>query len=217
MGVHGLTGFLKQSGIGDISSGSTTLSHNSSTLAIDGNGLIFHLFRLAYYRHRNHVLSSPTNQQNKELQAQLLLRTLLPIRLAHEVTTNWLSDLTTKHGVHLKIFFDGPDQYMKRHVKQSRAEQRSDKWGNVQELCMHGTLPENAASKYRSSARKQVREYESQAKGNGSDAEAEMYLSSFPMSPLVMEQIERSIWAFKDMNAVLPCGSIQGYSMQWRG
>lgn len=208
MGVHGLTGFLKQSGIDHRNDSTITLSHNSSTLAIDGNGLIFHLYRLSYYRHRKDVLSS-TNQHNKELQAQLLLPTLLPLHIVHETATSYLSDLTTKHGVHLRIFFDGPDQYMKREVKRSRTEQRCEKWDNVHQLCMHGALPEDGPSRFKSSARKQAREYEQQLSGNGGDAEAEMYLSSFPVSPLVMDQIERSIFAFEDMSPVLPCGSIQ--------
>ena len=37
---------------------------------------------------------------------------------------------------------------------------------------------------------------------------AEVYLSSFPVSPLVMDQIERSIYEFEDMT-VMSTGSIQ--------
>jgi hypothetical protein len=208
-GVQGLSGFLKRLGIDHNNGPTTHLSHNSSTLAIDGDGLIFHLFRLTYYRHRKNVLSSSSNQHDKLLQSQLLLPTLVPLSLAHDVTTSYLNDLTTKHGVHLKIFFDGPNQYMKRRVKQSRAEQRSDEWENVRLLCIHGALPESGVSKFRSSATRQRQEYEQQMNGKGDDAEAELYLSSFPVSSLVMAQIERSIRAFESMDPVLPFGSIQ--------
>jgi len=215
MGVHGLTGFLKQLGTAHNNDPPISLSHNSSTLAIDGNGLVFHLYRLAYYQHRNNILSSTTQQHYEALQSQLLLPTLLPLKLAHEVTTNYLSHLITKHGLNLRIYFDGPNQYMKSQVRQSRKEQRLDQWDNVRELCTHGILPDgNNVSKFRSSAKKQARKYESQMNNSGStydggDADAELYLASFPLSPLVMDQIERSIKAFLDMSPVLPCGSIQ--------
>lgn len=208
MGVHGLTGFLKELGLDHTNDSSTILSHNSSTLAIDGNGLVFHLYRMSYYKHHKNVLSS-TEKSDKALQAQLLLPTFLPLSVVHETTTNYLVGLTTKHGVHLRIYFDGPNQYMKRQVKDSRAEQRRDMWENVRQLCMHGILPCDGPSKYKSSARKQAKEYGEQMNGNGGNAEAEMYLSNFPLSPLVMDQIERSIYAFENMNSVLHCGSVQ--------
>lgn len=215
MGVHGLTGFLKQLGTTHNNDRPISLSHNSSTLAIDGNGLVFHLYRLAYYQHRNNTLSSTSQRHDEALQSQLLLPTLLPLKLAHEVTTNYLSDLTTKHGVHLRIYFDGPNQNMKSQVRQSRREQRLDQWDNVRQLCTHGILPDgNGVSKFRSSAKKQAREYErqmntSESAYDGGDVDAELYLASFPLSPLVMKQIERSIYAFLDMSPILPCGSIQ--------
>ena len=113
---------------------------------------------------------------------------------------------------------------MKRHEKQLRRERRADEWENVRQLCLHGILPESGVSKYRSSARQQAREYERQFRrssddefihgsnnsgGSVVDNEAEVYLSSFPLSPLVMDQIERSIDAFEQLSPVLPCGSIQ--------
>ncbi|KAL3795161.1 hypothetical protein HJC23_007389 [Cyclotella cryptica] len=213
MGVHGLTGFLQQTGFHQKSNDATTvLSHNSTTLAIDGNGLIFHLFRIAYYRHRKTVLSSSAGEA---LQSQLLLPTLVPLSLAHDVTTSYLSGLTIQHGIHLRIYFDGPDQCMKHLEKCLRDERRGESWENVRQLCIHGTLPDSGESKYRSSARKQkAKEHQRRmadefGTGDGSDAEAELYLASFPVGSLLMSQIERSIESFVDMTPVLPCGSIQ--------
>jgi hypothetical protein len=211
MGVHGLSGYLKRIGIDHSNNNNptTSLLHNSS-LAIDGNGLLFHLFRLSYYRHYKNVTSS---NQNKSLQSQLLLPSFVPLTLAQEITTSYLSSLTIQHGIHLKIYFDGPNQYMKRLEKASRKERREDEWENVRQLCLNGVLPQTGASKFRSSARRQAREYEL---NNGeelpqedrSDPLAEMYLSSFPISPLVMDQIERSIYAFEEMSPILSSGSI---------
>lgn len=177
MGVHGLTGFLKRLGIENTDS-PTNISHNSSTLAIDGNGLTFHLFRLAYYKHRANILSSTTH--DKALRALLLLPIFLPLKIAHEVTTSYLSRLTTSHGIHLKIYFDGPNQHMKRHVKRSRKEQRVDEWENVRQLCIHGILPDNNVSKFRSLAKKQAKDYEHQMNHNesnydGREAGAEVF------------------------------------------
>mmetsp|Transcript_8856 Transcript_8856/g.19868 ORF Transcript_8856/g.19868 Transcript_8856/m.19868 type:complete len:2027 (-) Transcript_8856:217-6297(-) len=229
MGVHGLRGFLRRSGIDgrndEAIASNITLSPNSTTLAIDGSGLIFHLFRLAYRRHRQDVLASSSsfasssNEHYKSLQTQLLLPSLTPLSLAHDVTTTYLSELTTKHGLHLQIYFDGPDQHMKRREKQRRGGRREDEWENTRQLCIHGILPgENVASKFRSSARRQVREYDQSCSNNldgaednndNGDDEAEVYLGAFPMSPLVMDQIKRSVEAFADMSTVLPFGSVQ--------
>lgn len=236
MGVHGLTSFLKRLGIDrNDDSKSTTLQPDTTTLAIDGNGLIFHLFRIAYHEHRQNVLASFASsndnvrqQHSKELQSQLLLPAFTPLSLAHDITTTYLSQLTAKHGLHLKIFFDGPNQHMKRHERKRRDERREEEWENVRQLCINNVLPNLGTSKFRSSARRQAREYERRF-GQGLDvdnsssgggvtltlnggelSEEEVYLASFPLSPLVMNQIEQSMCSFADiMGSVLPNGSVQ--------
>lgn len=228
MGVHGLTGLLGRSGVvrADDPSAAIALAPGS-TLAIDGNGLVFHIFRLAYHRHRKSVLST---WQEKSLRAQSLLPTFTPLKLVDEVATSYLLELTATHGMHLRIFFDGPDQRMKWRARGLRKERREDDWENVRQLCVNGVMPEEGGgtSKFRSSARRQAREHERRAntfpEDGGDDdgdedapaqknkdlAEVEMYLSSFPHSPLVLNQIERSVWAFADtMGTLLPQGSIE--------
>lgn len=224
MGVHGLAGLIKRLGIEKDANNTVTLPPNS-VFAIDGNGLIFHLFRLAYCQHRKNVLESfASSPSSGPLQSQLLLPAFTPLSLVHDVTTAYLSELTTVHGVHLRIYFDGPDQYMKRREKQRRRERRGEEWENVRQLCIHGILPEESESKHRSSARRQSREHDrrisssllgngpngdSASSGDNGTSEAELYLSSFPLSPLVMEQIERTILNFASiMNPVLPAGSV---------
>jgi len=218
MGVHGLSGLVKALCHDKDNATSTTLLPGSTTLAIDGNGLIFHLFRLAYRRHRQDVLSRNHHEHCKALQSQLLLPVFTPLSLVDDVTTTYLSQLTVQHGMHLQIYFDGPDQYMKSHEKQRRRESRDDEWENTRQLCLHGILPGKGPSKFRSSARRQAREHERQSLSgdNGEEvvdenaSQEELYLNSFPLSPLVMAQIERSIHAFADIySAALPSGSVQ--------
>jgi len=118
---------------------------------------------------------------------------------------------------------------MKRREKLLRKQRRNEEWENVRKLCVHGVLPNNSndskVSKHRSSARRQSREYNrkqrddantnnrsdgvgiSNNNNQGEESLEEIYLSSFPTSPLIMEQIERSIHAFADMSTVLPYGS----------
>ena len=144
----------------------TSLSYNSSTLAIDGNSLLFHLFRLSYYHHYKNVTSSNQSKSVQSLQSQLLLPSFVPLALAHEVTTHYLSSLTIQHGIHLKIYFDGSNQFMKRLEKASRKERREDEWENVQQFCLNGVLPQSGTNKFRSSARRQAKGCEL---NNGSD------------------------------------------------
>ena len=103
---------------------------------------------------------------------------------------------------------------MKRLEKASRKERREDEWENVQQFCLNGVLPQSGTNKFRSSARRQAKGCELNngsdlRKEDGSNPLAEVYLSSFPVSPLVMDQIERSIYAFEEMSPVLSTGSIQ--------
>ena len=241
MGVHGLSGYIRRLGLltNRDDGRPTTIIPRESTLAIDGNGLIFHLFRTSYQLHCQNVKSSSSSShhENKILASQLLLPSSTPLTLVHEVTTQYLSDLTIKHGLNLLLYFDGPNQYMKRHEKQLRKERRDVEWENLRQLCVHGVLPSSSSSdnnsnndeqtsKYRSSARRQSREYNRKQRqdsiiidnecdenndtdtSNNSNEEEETYLSSFPLSPLIMEQIETSITSFVDnMSTVLPYGS----------
>ncbi|KAL7553079.1 hypothetical protein ACHAWF_016337 [Thalassiosira exigua] len=243
MGVSGLLRLVRELGLDGAGEGVRDDSAPpppgpSSTLAVDGDGLAFHLFRTAYRRRRREVLAlsaesaeaagannDAEGRRRDALTSQLLLPNLVPLSVLHEVTTSYLADLTDKHGMKLRIFFDGPDQKMKAKTRSERRGRREDEWENVRQLIINGTLPDdgsggNKGSKFRSEARRQSREYRRRsgaaggglagAKGGGGDDEGgdgkcnddeeemERFLASFPLSPLALRQVECSIRAFAD-------------------
>lgn len=228
MGVHGLSGFLRRLGVdidgsnndddAALNGGNVVLPPNT-TLAIDGNGLLFHLYRLAYIGHRRNVLGSSSSSSSLvEVSQQMLLPSFVPLDLAHEVTTQYLSDLTMRHSMNLQIYFDGPNisQTAKGRELHSRQKRKEEEWENVRNFCMHGTVPsehkDDTPSAFRSSARKQARAAASTASvsSEGRDDEVELYLSAFPTSQLVLSQIESSIQNYVDvMGPMLSLGSIR--------
>jgi len=209
MGVHGLTRHIKSLGL-DANAAAVEIKEGSK-LCVDGDGLIFHLFRLSYLTHYKNVVTADSREhRSKLLQSQLLLPLFTPLSLVHDITTSYLSDLTLKHGLNIQIFFDGPDQFMKRRQKRRRQERRHEEWENVRQLCIHGILPETGPAKSRSAARHQARAHHSlDAAANSSDSDAEFFLSSFPYSKLAFHQIRQSIREFAHISSVLFRGSIQ--------
>ena len=206
MGVHGLTRHIKSLGL-DVNAETVDLVEGSK-LCVDGDGLIFHLFRLSYRAHYN---NASTEHQSKLLQSQLLLPLFTPLSLIHDITTSYLSDLTLKHGLHIQIFFDGPDQFMKRRQRIRRQERRNEEWENTRQLCIHGILPQTClAAESRSAARLQARANHSlDVTDEGNDDDAEFFLSSFPFGQLAFHQIRQSIREFVHISSVLFRGSIQ--------
>lgn len=207
MGVHGLTRHIKS--LGNDANAAAVEIKEGSKLCIDGDGLAFHLFRLSYFTHYKNIVANDTGEHgSKLLQSQLLLPLFTPLSLIHEITTSYLSDLTLKHGLHLKIFFDGPDQFMKLRQRCRRQERRNEEWENVRQLCIHGILPETGPAKSRSGARRQARTQHS-SDVDGNDEDAEFFLSSFPYGKLAFHQIRQSIREFAHISSVLFRGSIQ--------
>lgn len=148
MGVHGLSGFLRRLGLNNNDAG--VVLPAGTCLAIDGNGLVFHLHRVVYSRHRPDVLlgasgsSSSSSTSDDASRHQRLLPAFASLDLAHDVTTTYLSDLTARHGMHLHIVFDrtnvGGGGTMKGRELRTRAERREEEWESVRRLCLHGTL-----------------------------------------------------------------------------
>lgn len=208
MGVHGLTQHIKSLGL---DANETTIDLvEGSKLCVDGDGLIFHLFRLSYRAHyKNIVAADPTGHRSKLLKSQLLLPLFTPLSLIHHVTTSYLSDLLS-HGLHLEIYFDGPDQFMKLRQRLRRQEKRNEEWENTRQLCIHGILPETGPAQSRSAARRQARTHHSSVEAaDGSDDDAEFFLAKFPFGQLAFHQIKQSIRDFAHISSVLFCGSIQ--------
>ena len=200
MGVHG----LKR--ISGISSNTVPVDLvEGSKLCVDGEGFLFHIFKLSYRAHHKSVVEANSSQdQSRWLQSQLLLPQFTPLSLIHDVTTSFLTDLTLKHGLHVRIFFDGPHQFMKGRQRERRHDRRNEEWENVRQLCIHGILPATGPAKSRSSAAR----HQTNAADYNND-EAELFLSSFPYSQLAFHQIRRSIREFAHISGMLFRGSIE--------
>jgi len=211
MGVHGLTRHIRS--LGHLDATATIVDVvEGSKLCVDGDGLIFHLFRLSYRAHYKNVVaadSSAGHHRSKLLKSQLLLPLFTPLSLIHHVTTTFLSDLLSK-GLYLEIFFDGPDQFMKRRQRRRRQDQRNEEWENTRQLCIHGILPETGPAQSRSAAHRQARkQFSSVEAADSSDDEAEFFLANFPFGKLAFLQIKHSIREFAHISSVLFRGSIQ--------
>jgi superfamily II DNA/RNA helicase len=204
MGVFGLTRHIKSLGLDENASAAVEIKEGS-TLCIDGDGLIFHLFKLGFRKHYANIVSA---DQSNLLQSQLLLPLFTPLSLIHDIATSYLSDLTLKHGLNLQIYFDGPDQFMKSRQRGRRQQRRNEEWENVRQLCIHGIMPETGPAKSRSAARRQARTQ--QSSDVAADDDAEFFLSSFPFGKLAFHQIRQSIREFAhNISSVLFRGSVQ--------
>ena len=224
MGVHGLNGHLRRISARRPPDEPTILSPGS-TLALDGLGLTFHLFRVAYGSYRSSLRDAGTTG-DAALDRQLRLPANVPLTLLHDVTTDYLTSLTVRHGLKVRVYLDGPDQRMKSAERRRRSDQRRDEWENVRQLCVNGRLPEESrSSRYRSDARRQSREQnarsisilpggDASARDGGSggaindeeDADGLFYLQHFPFSPLSLEQVERSLSVFEEYAHILGAG-----------
>lgn len=208
MGVHGLSGRIK-SVIATAKERQEQLVEGS-TLCVDGDGLIFELFKLSYREHYKNIITNFAEHPSKQLQSQLLLPMFTPLSLIHKMTTSYLQNLTLKHGMHLQIYFDGTDQFMKHRQRLRRRDRRNDEWENTRQLCIHGILPEIEAGQSRSAARRQARAHRNSSEDPTSDDDdVDFFLSSFPYSPLAFLQVKRSIREFANVSSVLFRGSIQ--------
>ena len=112
MGVKGLTSLLKQKGFP--SDDDIHIIPQGSTLAFDGNGLVFELFRRAYLRHfytlaREYKARLPQTRQGEAEHAFIakLFPSVLPLHYLAEETQSYLRRLTEVFGMKVSVYFDG--------------------------------------------------------------------------------------------------------------
>lgn len=116
MGVKGLTSCLKECNLlptYDEETGEMFSSipyqdfQRGSTFAIDGSGLVFHLFRKAYMRHYAHVMANKASYEDDVHVILHLLPSMLHLKEIHDETCRFVNLLRCEHGIHLDIYFDG--------------------------------------------------------------------------------------------------------------
>jgi hypothetical protein len=133
-----------------------SLINPRSTLLLDGPGLSFHLYRVAYARHTARVLGKSENCRSsttatscqssvKKLrpeQATKLVPNLLPLPILDEVTREFVDTLKKKHHMKLVVYFDGElRREVKRETDEKRQKRRPTEWSALQQYCCNGVMP----------------------------------------------------------------------------
>lgn len=130
----------------------------SSELHIDGYCLCFHLFDVAYARHRNSVLHSKSNHHQRPCARPNILQSLtpqqvrhlnpsfLPLKLLADVTTEFVRTLTnnnnTKNGMQLIVYWDGDRRVVHKHATDTKRQSRlDDEWNDYHLYCQSGRMP----------------------------------------------------------------------------
>ena len=122
-----------------------------SSLLIDGNGLAFYLFKVAYARHLKTLFT--TSQQTKRMTASFpavkslrssdvvqAIPSMMPVNLVEDITHEFITHLRSCK-FRIQVFWDGPQQRFKTVTVQKRRQQRQQEWSNLQQYCEHGSLP----------------------------------------------------------------------------
>jgi len=162
-----------------------------STLAVDGDGLAFHLIRLAYRVHLRRLSCNGTRPQSPEF-----LPSFLPLRTIHAVTFAYINGLV-RRKMDIKIYFDGPHRPMKGAERKRRTKRRGQEWDNLRSYCKNGALPKgfgsSGASRFRSSSGRGLARV-NMTSDSSCDADADAYLGSFPLSALALRQVRSSLY-----------------------
>ncbi|CAB9523236.1 Probable ATP-dependent RNA helicase spindle-E [Seminavis robusta] len=115
-----------------------------STLLIDGAGLAFHLYRVAYARRMQQVCGCgcASVKHVQPHQVTPLLPNFLPLTLLDEVTREFVETLQKKHHMKLIVYFDGElRRDAKRHTDVQRHSRHSDEWLALEQYCNYGQMP----------------------------------------------------------------------------
>ena len=216
MGVHGLTTLLRSSGLlppatgrrrpgclwpdsvtgdSDVEPTATEIIPPGSTLAVDGNGLAFHLHRVAYERHFSRSsgwgrddCASATATPSQNGTSPKLLPTMMSLRLLDDVAGEFLSALTDR-DVAVRVFFDGPGRRLKAAEDERRRRRREDQWSNLWAYCRRGEIPPGPAGDGGPGSG----EDPGGPKSRTREGDPDVFLNSFPYSRLFLHQMRESL------------------------
>jgi len=141
-----------------------------STLAVDGNGLAFHLYKVAHARHYENLL-----QQRRHETAQVLPH-WMPMDQLQVVTHEFFDRLLHFHRVKVVLYFDGHRRRLKCSTDEERQSQRDQTWDHLKQYCHNGALP----------AKRRHTQQEQQHISH-------LFFSKFPLSTLFMDQFRHDI------------------------
>lgn len=119
-----------------------------STLAIDGNGLAYHMYDQAYQSFYHHILQSfHENKQKTSTSHAALISSLLPCMMPLEFLTKacqtLMNDWVCRAKLHLSIYLDSTQYYnpFKQATLESRQEQRQLEEDQLEQFLLFSSLP----------------------------------------------------------------------------
>ena len=149
-----------------------------STLAIDGNGLAYYLFDVAYSRHwENLGLVRELRKDGTEcscpedLTQEMIVQCLpqsVPLQILDQVTREFVHALSSS-AMTLVFYWDGKGRRFKAATAKERRASRAEKWSHLRHYCEFGSLPFRKPCCRRS------------------------FQSSFPPSVLASEQVQSTL------------------------
>lgn len=197
MGVHGLTKHLKEHGLlpsfteetGEVfCSLPETVVEPGSTLAIDGSGLAFRIYRLAYFEHYKFVMSQRKLYEDDFHLITHLLPIMLDLKKIKQVTDEMMRLLIYTHKVNVSIYLDGNKQPMKVKTKASRDERKMMEDNNLRRFFTKQILPLSFGTRSRL---KRVK-----------IPDAYTFMSEFPIPILLFAQVEHCIYTWAEQYKV---------------
>ncbi|CAJ1934533.1 unnamed protein product [Cylindrotheca closterium] len=117
-----------------------------SLILIDGNGLAFYLFKVAYARYLISLFPGrkkstfPSVNTLSPSDSTLALPCMMPLNLLEDVTLEFTARLRLCN-LEFKVFWDGPSRRFKTITLKKRMEQRHQQWSNMHQYCLRGELP----------------------------------------------------------------------------
>ena len=154
-----------------------------STLAIDGNGLAYYLFDVAYSRHWENLGLMAERPKGgidcscpQELTQEMIVQCLpqsVPLQIVDQVTREFVNALNS--SMTLVFYWDGKIRRFKAATAKERRASRAEKWSNLRQYCEFGSLPFPKPCCRR------------------------CFQSSFPPSVLAVEQVQSTLRSISDI------------------
>ena len=192
MGVLGLTSLLREHGLFP----SATFSPQAfcsaldlqtidagSTLAIDGLGFVFYIYRRAYREHYMQIIKEQHRYKDVRHLISALLPSMLDLKRIHSITGTLFRWIVQASNINVSIYWDGPKQPWKGMTRKKRHKDRGRMKCSLENFFTKHLLPSSFH------ARNQERM---------AIPDAQAFLQEFPMPPLLICQVQHSIEAFRN-------------------